>query len=517
VAEERQHKIAVIGATEPRYESREVRVECFPWNRLKKLTNLADYDVVILDLLSKTHKTLQDVDTFVSVLNEQSMLEVLVSKVYGSPHGIFYVLGDPRFSFVEEMPAPPGAPQMQDPPSVPRSPTSLDARPLAGNSAGSSRRVEIPFLHWTGMQFSWDKRPGNALERTWEASEVGAFKPFADKLGGWQYSLEECRLKLEVPDAFLPADRLDDLDYELKAEVEDICSTRYGTSIVFSVRIVAEGRPTYGRAGIGTSRRVHPVTGPIYFLPESQLSEEATLEFVLRDLCGIDVSAPEPEWVSQFVVPGQEEVDDEIDKLNARINGLRGDLARKFEEREEARQPLRLLYETGPKLEETVMSVLEALGAEVERPDADRKNKEESWVTVRVGDELFEGVLEVKGVKTKHFNTEGLRQLTTWIQRGISFRRKRYTGIFVGNSYREHHPRLRVPPFSKDWVEEAELLGYAAILTADLYALYLLDRTNRLDRDAFWRALFSTKGPFDMRPYLEEFTNEEMDRLGYPQ
>lgn len=53
--------------------------------------------------------------------------------------------------------------------------------------------------------------------------------------------------------------------------------------------------------------------------------------------------------------------------------------------------------------------------------------------------------------------------------------------------------------------------GYAAIRTEDLYILYLFDRTGRLDRDRFWRELFSTKGPFDMGPYRKKFTDEEKD------
>jgi hypothetical protein len=68
--------------------------------------------------------------------------------------------------------------------------------------------------------------------------------------------------------------------------------------------------------------------------------------------------------------------------------------------------------------------------------------------------------------------------------------------------------------FNKDWVEQAEMHGYAAIRTEDLCALYLLDRTGRLDRDGFWRKLVSTKGPFNMGPYWQKLTNEEMDQLG---
>ncbi len=51
--------------------------------------------------------------------------------------------------------------------------------------------------------------------------------------------------------------------------------------------------------------------------------------------------------------------------------------------------------------------------------------------------------------------------------------------------------------------------GYAASRTGDLYVLYLLDLAGKLDRDEFWRGLFSTKGPFAKRPYRKKLTAGE--------
>ena len=42
-----------------------------------------------------------------------------------------------------------------------------------------------------------------------------------------------------------------------------------------------------------------------------------------------------------------------------------------------------------------------------------------------------------------------------------------------------------------------------------LYILYLLDRTDRLERYVFWRELLSTKGPFNMKPYREKLADKE--------
>lgn len=483
MAEDRPRKIAVVGATGYEYSSQEARVECFPWNRLKKLANLADYDIVVLNLLSLDDPKALDPDAFSDVFSVRTaVVEVLGKNPERSDSAIF-VLGDPRFNLGEK------------PPDVP---------------AQYRSRYEVPFLFWTGMQFTWDDRSGDTVERR-ELAASGMFKPFADKLGRWQYSLRECEAtSYQLRDVPWPTEAVEDGDYEQRVLVEDICTSRYGTSIVFAVRLVAEGY-LRGRRSVGAPPRFIPLTGPIYFLPESQLTEEEMLEFVLRDLCGVDVSAPAPEWIAEFVAPGQKEIDNELSELDTQINELIEEYNRKIEKRDETRKPLKLLYETGGALEETVWWVLGELGAEVERPED--RTKEDGWITVRVGDETFEGVLEIKGIRGRHFDWGGLRQLNDWIERGMSFRKKRYFGIFVGNSAIEDPPGRRIWPFNKNWVEQAEMRGYAGIRSEDLYVIYLLDRTGRLKRDEFWRRLFASKGPFDVRPYRKKLTDGEKEQL----
>jgi hypothetical protein len=80
-----------------------VRVECFRWDRLKKATNLADYDVLILNLLSVEGSGSLDAEAVRSVLSVSTMLEVL-SKGWGGSNGAIFVLGDPRFNIVEPSP-----------------------------------------------------------------------------------------------------------------------------------------------------------------------------------------------------------------------------------------------------------------------------------------------------------------------------------------------------------------------------------------------------------------------------
>lgn len=462
----------MVGANGYTYASDEVRVECYPWDRLKKVPNLADYDIVILNALESAGSTRMDGDVLKRILDVRTTQEVLRKR-----GGAFYVLGDPRFE--------------------------VTWRSDEGEQSA-------PFLYWTGVEFAWDERPGDTLERHWDAGDRGRFKPFADALSRWKYSLAGAR---PIPEAFAEVwnvEYLRSADQQIAVLVDPICDTSYGNHVMFSVSHAQE--QVMHQYGLQVSGPKEVLSSPVYFLPESELSEEETLELVLRNLCGADVSAPEPEWVSEFMAPGQDEVDREITALEGQIRELMGTYDRKYEERDEVRKPLKLLYETGSALEVAVWSVLEALGAEVERPED--RTKEDGWISVRIGDETFEGVLEIKGVGGRHFNLGGLRQLTDWIERGMSFRKKKYHGVFVGNSAIGEPPRSRIWPFNNNWVEQAEMRGYAAVRTEDLYVLYLLDQTGRLpDREEFWRALFAAEGPLDARPYRERLAEEEREQL----
>ena len=45
MAQDRQKKVALLGATGYQFGSSKARVECFNWERLKKAGNLADFDM----------------------------------------------------------------------------------------------------------------------------------------------------------------------------------------------------------------------------------------------------------------------------------------------------------------------------------------------------------------------------------------------------------------------------------------------------------------------------------------
>ena len=149
------------------------------------------------------------------------------------------------------------------------------------------------------------------------------------------------------------------------------------------------------------------------------------------------------------------------------------------------------------------------LGADVEDPDeqGNERNKEDGWITVRVGDEQLPGVLEIKSARGSHargsqFGEDGIRQLNDWKMRGVLNRNIEYKGIFIGNSGLEHEPCDRDWPFSDSWTGNAKMHNICAITSEHLYVAYEAISSGQLDREAFWVELFSTNGVFDLTKHL---------------
>lgn len=197
MAEDRQKKIALIGKKGYEYSSPEARVECFPWDRLKKVPNLADYDVVILDLLSLSDAERLDYVAFRTMLDVRTSQEVL-----GKGDGVIFVLGDPRLH-VE-------------------------------SGSGDDTHSET-FLTWTGVEFTWDDRGGDTVERSYEAGERGSYKPFADKLTRWDYSLIGCRPNVEEYEKVWNVKAMRGEHQQPTTMVNEICTNSYGNALVFSV------------------------------------------------------------------------------------------------------------------------------------------------------------------------------------------------------------------------------------------------------------------------------------------
>jgi hypothetical protein len=466
----RVEKVALIGAKGYERVTDELRVDCFTWQKINKISNIRDFDTIIINLLSlKDKKTREAVvwNEFCSLFRFSSTMDILL---HG---GAIIVLGDPHFSIETET----GAIKKKE----------------------KVTKTTLPFLSWTGIEFFWDYEPGDTVlfENDYKHRH---YEDFISKLKKWKYSLSNCKINKETLGQYFNLEYLSKKDWEINLDKDFFCYNRYNNALAFALfyQYLAHG---YKKT------EVIKTFGPFIFLPEIDAHEDETLLIVLRDICGIAAKLPEPEWLDQFVAPGQKAVDEKIGKIEGEIKNHVDKLQHAQEEREQCRRCLKLLYEREYELEPVVRDILRGFGAHVEDPS--EPNKEDGWVSVKIGEKLYEGVLEIKSTRSDQFDESGRKQLLDWIDRGRTLREKNYKGIFIGNSAVDKPFKERPWAFSDSWSKAAELSGICAIKTEDLYIIHLLKAKSEIDTDQFWEDVFSTNGIMDMKKYLEMLVPKE--------
>lgn len=458
----RNHKVLLIGTKGYQQTGEGVRVDYCPWSALKTLDNIRDYDTIIVDLLD-----LQNDDArkaigwtyFHKHLNFPNAVGVLTNG------GAIIVVGDPRFMV----------------------PSARVEKP-EGNIP-----PDEPFLKWTGIKFTWDSEPGDTVQFSNDYRHR-SFERYVSKLKGWNYSLAKCEIDLDVLSQQFNVEPMKRENLEIGLQRDFFCVNRYRHALAFTLHLQYLKQEPY------RDFEVLATHGPLILLPAISLSTAETRQLVLSDVCGVQASVPEPEWINQFIAPGQSKVDDEIKKIEAELQGVQKKLQDAKDRRLEARECLKLLYEREFALEPVARDILRGLGAHVEDPS--ESNKEDGWIVVRIGDKTYEGVLEIKSTRGDHFGEEGRKQVLDWIDRGRILREKNYKGIFIGSSAVDKPPKERPWAFSDSWTKAAALSGICAMKTEDLYLIHLLNAKSVIDLDRFWMEVFNTNGLFDMEPYL---------------
>ena len=450
----RSRKVIILGSTGFERATPEIRIDCFLWSQLVKIRNVRDYDVVVLNLLPLSSECVRkqvEWDRFHSLLNFRCAFEILMSR------GQIYVVGDPRFN-------------------IPPNASSADKQ-------DSVEVLEVPFLEWSGVRFTWDSSPGDTVKPRYTSGYSQSFRSFISKLSNWTYSLERSRLDHETVGRYFKKSILDELDLQKVV----FCQNRYHKSLAWTFRLNFQNAES----------------GPLTFLPKVSLDENETLQLVLSCI-GIESELPEPQWLGGIAVPGQEGFDNDICRIEEQLDTLKRELAIAQRKRANCRECLKLLYEKEYALEPAVRDILRRSGADVEDPE--ERGKEDGWIVVKSGKEKFEGVLEVKSTLRDQFADRGRKQLLDWIDRGRTLRQNEYKGIFIGNSAVERPVSERPDAFSDDWRKAAELSRICAIKSEHLYAVYVLDTHGKVDMDEFWRILFETNGVADLNEYLERLS-----------
>lgn len=424
-------------------------VSCYAWENLINLPDIADFDVVVIDLLTLPD-SIKDVDwdSFLAKFNADAFGKVVL------PGGQFLVIGDPRLSI-----------------------------PVIYRGFRGTQSI----LAWTGFSFEFEGDEGQNFQCNTSSNYKFAAR-YLKQLRRYTWAYKSSKQASSQGNGTIREGYT-----RLRLERTALAISRSNSSLAVELTVVLQ---TYRRVGHQKRWIDSSSHGSLWLLPETNETPEEALKIILSDFFGMSIEDEEPGWLGQDILPKEKElrkslavVKDEIKKLQDQQSELEAACAA-------ARRPLRLIYDTGESLENVVREVLAELGGDVSKPDV--KGEEDGWVKIQVGDEVRHFVLEVKGVTSDHLGEDGLKQLPGWVQKGVSEREILSKGLLIGTAARNKPLAERKSPFSDNFRKKANLSGFAVLSGVDLLKAYLHDLHGSLDRDRFWQLLWETKGIIDV-------------------
>lgn len=455
---ERPQKIVIISANNIRADSEMAQVDCFSWSYLGRFPGIHDYDTVILDVLDVVNEAKIDWQQFSRHFTFGAMWDVFIGG------GRIIILGNPRHRW-----------SMDD--------ADIVRQMKLGDSA-------LTLCNWTGMEFLWDERGGTTVEFTMAADEEDQYGSYLSLLKRWSYSLRDVRLTSEYA-RFSPDGDVNSMVVLDKA-LFPLAKTRNGSVLAGSVYLNLFPQSLNNAFEYSSADRSEQI-GPLVLLPDVGIGSEQSLRIILHDVCGINVVRSEPAWVQKTVAPKQKTLDEEIFALNQQIEQAHELLLELESNRAAIRQVLRLLYEQHNPLEVEVRNTVRALGADVHDPVG---TNEDGWLEVMIDGRIRYAVIETKGTKNDQHEMKGVRQLEQWKDEAERDRKIEHHGLFFGNSAINKPLNERPDPFPDNWVKTARNNEICAMTTETLYRAYELEVEGTLDREAFWRTVFSTNGVF---------------------
>ena len=206
------------------------------------------------------------------------------------------------------------------------------------------------------MKFMWDSNAGDTITHLFDYRSE-QYSEYIARFSKWNYSLFRAELDYETIGKYVKQSAQG--KFELRRDV--FCRNRYKYALAFTLHLFYDDNEF----------------GPLVFLPELSVSEEETIQLMLSCI-GIETDLPEPKWLSEYMAPGQDKVDDDITRIETELSALNNNLELANFERTNCRECLKLLYEKEYALEPIVRDTLRSLGADVEDPK--EKGKEDGWL-----------------------------------------------------------------------------------------------------------------------------------------
>ena len=229
---------------------------------------------------------------------------------------------------------------------------------------------------WSAFALEFERVKGDTVENV-----NNEFRRYFHNVKYWNFTMDFDRLDASTQDAINRCPGI---------AIHELAQTRY-------------------RAPIGIQALL-PAGGRFCFLPPpTEISTKTARDIILEDFFKIKTSEmPEPDWVKEIKVPGENEIEKRIEKSLDRIKVEKEEIEKSKQEIQSITRFRKLLYTEDEELEQIVRAAFREFGAKVIEPK--EKNKEDGWIETKFG----KAVLEIKKA-TKSASRVHTRQLDNWV------------------------------------------------------------------------------------------------------
>jgi hypothetical protein len=180
---------------------------------------------------------------------------------------------------------------------------------------------------------------------------------------------------------------------------------------------------------------------------------------------GVNIQTPEPEWSKSLILPGETQLDEQINKIQQSMNELTKNKEEIELKKQELQQYRALLYENGKPLEIAVIKAFRLIGF-----NADNYKRDDKEHDIVFSSAEGRGVAEIEGKERDAIHIGKFDQLLREIHEDFEDHDQLAEGVLVGNAYRLVPLSQRTEPTFTDKVKTAvERNQFKLLSTTELF------------------------------------------------
>jgi hypothetical protein len=224
----------------------------------------------------------------------------------------------------------------------------------------------------------------------------------------------------------------------------------------------------------------------VFWLPPvTETSAESGVRLILSELFNIGRSSTEPAWIEDFQLPSMTARQIKISELDKKLHELNLERSQYSSEEADRKTLRQLLFEQGQPLEDIVKKALQELGCTIDNlPD---KRSEDLRFSDPIGNKW---IGEVKGRKGG-LKREDIRQLDDWVKQAILNENWQGRALLIGNYNLDLPPASRPDPVSTNEAIALRRFGFCLLTTFQLFSTLKEHEETVLNLKTFWTNIAS--------------------------